>query len=112
MPVRQVEQCRRQQWQQLDRRTLDVVGSVKVNLFNILWKNAPQTNLHVMAELEVRRECQRLSHSDITPSLEHHHRYWATWQSIADDELSDNIQTNLLVGDGLNHANGDDIDKG
>ena len=68
-------------------------------------------NLHVVPELEVRRECQCLRHGDITPSLEHHHGDGTARQTVANDELGDDVEADLLVGNGLNHANGDDIDE-
>ena len=72
-----------------------------------LWRN-----LHVVTELEIRREGEGLSHSDVTPRLEHHHGDRAAGEAITNDELGDNVQTNLLVGDGLDHADGNDIEEG
>ena len=65
-----------------------------------------------MAELKVIRELQRLSHCDVTPGLEHHHRDGLAGQGVADDKLRDDIETDLLVSDGLDHADGDDVDEG
>ena len=64
-----------------------------------------------MAELEVRRELQSLGHGDVTPGLEHHHCDGAAGQRVTDDELSNDVETDLLVGYGLDHANGDDVDE-
>ena len=69
-------------------------------------------NLHVVAELKVGRELQSLSHRNVTPSLEHHHGDWATRESVADDQLSNNVETDLLVGNSLDDTNGDDVHEG
>ena len=70
-----------------------------------------KTNLHVVPELEVRRKCKSLSHGDVAPRLEHHHRNRAPRKCIANNEFGNNIQPNLLVGNGLDHADRNDIDK-
>ena len=46
-------------------------------------------NLHVMAELEVGGELQRLGHRDVPPCLEHHHGDGASGERVADDQLRD-----------------------
>jgi hypothetical protein len=50
-----------------------------------------------------------LSHGNVTPGLEHHHGDGASWERIADDELCDNVQADLLVSDGLDHPDRNDI---
>lgn len=65
-----------------------------------------------MAELKVGRELKRLGHRNITPRLEHHHGNWATRQAITDDKFGDDVQADLLIGDGLNHSDGDDVEEG
>ena len=65
-----------------------------------------------MTELEVGSEEQRLRHRDVAPSLEHHHGDWATRESVADDQLSNNVETDLLVGNSLDDTNGDDVHEG
>lgn len=65
-----------------------------------------------MPKLEVGRKLQSLSHSDVSPGLEHHHSDWPSGKSIPDDKFGDDVQADLLVGDGLDHANGDHVDEG
>lgn len=69
-------------------------------------------DLHVVTKLEVRSEGKTLSHGDISPSLEHHHGDGATGKGVTNDELSNDVKTDLLIGDGLDHADGDDVDEG
>jgi len=52
-----------------------------------------------------------LSHSNITPSLEHHHREGASWEGISDDQLSNDVETNLLIRDSLDHADRNNIEE-
>ena len=68
-------------------------------------------NLHVVTKLEVSSELKRLDHGDITPGLEHHHGYSLAGKGIADDQLSDDIQTNLVVRDSLDHSDRNDVDE-
>lgn len=51
-----------------------------------------------------------LGHRDVTPSLEHHHRNRSTRECITDDEFSNNIKTNLLISDSLNHSDRNDVE--
>ena len=44
-------------------------------------------DLHVVTELEVGSELQRLGHRDVSPGLEHHHGDGASRERIADDQL-------------------------
>ena len=69
-------------------------------------------DLHVVTELEVGREEERLSHSDIAPCLEHHHSDRTARKCVANDEFGDDIQPYLLVGDRLNHSNRKDVREG
>ena len=57
-----------------------------------------------MPEFEVGSERQRLRHSDVAPSLEHHHGDWTTRQGVPDNEFGYNVQPDLLVCDRLDHA--------
>ena len=66
-------------------------------------------NLHVVANLEIVGELQGLSHGDVTPGLEHHHSDGLAGEQVTDDQLSDDVQTDLLVSDGLNDTNGDGV---
>lgn len=65
-----------------------------------------------MAKFEIGCESQGLSHSNITPRLEHHHRDWATRKCITDNQLRDNIETNLLIRDSLDHSNRNNVEEG
>lgn len=67
--------------------------------------------LHVMTKLEVRCEGEGLKHGDVTPGLEQHHCDGTAGEGIADDELGNNVQTDLLIGDSLNHTNGNNVDE-
>ena len=69
-------------------------------------------NFHVMAKFKVRGERQSLSHSDITPGLEHHHSDRSSRKTVTNNQFGDNIEADLLVSDGLNHSYGNDIKKG
>jgi hypothetical protein len=76
--------------------------------------------LHVVAKLQVLRIHDTLVHGNITISLEGHHGQWSSWKHVADlvgldgdrmivhktyNELSEDIETNLNVGNGLDHSN-------
>lgn len=45
-------------------------------------------------------------------SFEHHHGDWASGKHVSDDQLGDDVQSNLLIGNGLDHTNGNGVDKG
>lgn len=87
-------------------------------------------DLHVMTQFEVRTECESLGHGDVTPGLEHHHGDRTTGESVSDDQFGDDtrgkekmlrevdvedtrwrmgsvLQADLLIGDSLDHTNGD-----
>ena len=83
-------------------------------------------NLHVMTQFEVRTEGESLGHGDVTPGLEHHHCDRSTGEGVTDDKFGDDaklkscqwdieyqgikrgiLQTNLLIGNSLNHTDGD-----
>ena len=65
-----------------------------------------------MAKFEVRGEGQSLSHSDITPGFEHHHRDRSSGKTISNDQFGDDIETDLLVGNGLDHSDRNNIKEG
>lgn len=52
-----------------------------------------------------------LIHSDVAPCFEHHHCHWTAGKPISNNQLGDNVQPNLLIGDRLNHSNGDDVEE-
>jgi len=64
-----------------------------------------------MSKFEVRGESQSLRHGNVTPSLEHHHSKWPSRKRVTDDKLSDHVETNLLVSDGLYHSHGNHVDE-
>lgn len=64
-----------------------------------------------MPKLEVTRELKCLNHCDVTPSLEHHHCDRLSGQCITDNQLGNDIEADLLIRDGLNHANGDGVNE-
>lgn len=86
------------------------------------------TCLHVVSKFEIRNEAQRLCpvycenlkakihgialHGDITISLEDHQSEWSTRLDISEDELSEHVQANLGIGDGLDNTNRQREDQG
>lgn len=66
-------------------------------------EHRPGRDLHVVAELEIGRERQTLGHGDETPRLEHHHGDGAAGKGVADDELSDEVETHHLAIIPKNH---------
>lgn len=69
----------------------------------------PMRDLHVVAQLEIAREIQRLRHGNIAPCLEQHHRNRAARKGVSDDQFRDDVEPNLLVCNGLDHTNRDGI---
>jgi len=65
-----------------------------------------------MAKFKIGGELQSLGHSDITPRLEHHHGDWTTGKSVSNNQFSNYVKTDLLIGDGLNHSNRNNIKEG
>ena len=65
-----------------------------------------------MTEFEVACESECLCHCDISPCLEHHHCDRASGEGVADDEFGDDVKADLLVRNCLDHADGDDVEKG
>ena len=53
-----------------------------------------------------------LGHGNVSPCLKHHHCNGLSGEHVTDDELSDNVETDLLIGDSLDHTDGDDIEEG
>ena len=62
-----------------------------------------------MAEFEVASKLKRLCHGDIAPCLEQHHRNRAAREGVSNNQLCDDVQPNLLVRYGLDHANGNNV---
>lgn len=63
--------------------------------------------MHVVTELQVLAEVKRLSHGDVTISLEHHHGDRVTRLNVTDDEFGKDVKTELNVGESLDDTNGD-----
>lgn len=75
-------------------------------------EHRPRRNLHVMTKFEVGSELKCLVHRDVSPSLEQHHGERTAGYGVADNQFGDDIETDLLVGDRLDHTNGNDITEG
>ena len=69
-------------------------------------------HFHVVAEFEVGGEGQSLGHGDVAVGFEEHHGDWPARLHVADDEFRDDVEAELHVCDGLNHADGDHEDEG
>jgi hypothetical protein len=78
---------------------------------NLSPEHGARGDLHVVTELEVRGKGKTLSHGNVSPGLEHHHGDRATRKCVSDDKLSDDIETDLLVGNSLDHSDGDNVDE-
>lgn len=87
---------------------LDGPGNYRSN--HLTYKHRPRRYLHVMAKFEIGGELKCLEHRDVSPSLEHHHSKGTARYSVANNQFRDNIETDLLVGDSLDHTNGDDVE--
>lgn len=72
----------------------------------------PGRDLDVVTHLQVGGEGERLRHGDVAVRLEHHHREGPPGLHVPDDELGDDVEAQLDVGDGLDHADGDAEDAG
>jgi len=87
-------------------------GTSNDSRYDLTPEHGTRRNLHVVAKFEVTGESKRLSHGNVTPGLEHHHCDGMSGESITDDQFGDDVQADLLIGDGLDHANGDDVHEG
>lgn len=65
-------------------------------------------NLHVVAEFEVRGELESLRGGNVSESRENHVCDGASREHDATDELADEIDTALLVGDSHHYADRDE----
>lgn len=80
--------------------------------YNLTPEHGARRNFHVVTEFEIAGEVESLSHRDITPGFEHHHGDGVARESVSDDKFCDDVETDLLVRDSLNHADGDDVHEG
>lgn len=69
-------------------------------------EHGPRRNLHVVAKLEVGHKGESLAHSNVAKSLEDHQRQRSTWLDVTKDKFRQHVQADLVVGYGLNDADG------
>ena len=69
-------------------------------------------HLHVVAQLEVLREVERLPDTDVPVVLEHHHGEGPAGDHIPDEILGEDVEAQLDVGHGLDDADGEEPDDG
>lgn len=74
-------------------------------------KHAAGRDLHVVADLHVGHVGEAVVGHHVAPGLEEHHGDGAAGQHVAEDHLGDDVETGLLVGDGLDHADGDEEEE-
>jgi hypothetical protein len=55
-----------------------------------------------MPHLQILREVESLGHGDVSESLEDHHSNRSPWQHVANNKLSQDIQSQLPVSYRLN----------
>lgn len=61
-------------------------------------------NLHVVTKLHVLQKEQSLQHGNVTVCLEQHHGHGASRLHVTDDELGNDVKTDLDVGRGLHNT--------
>ena len=64
-------------------------------------------NLHIVAELKVTDEVQCLTHRGKTPGLKHHHCNQSARDQIANDELRNDVKTDILASESPKDSNRD-----
>jgi len=62
-----------------------------------------------VAKLEVARELKCLTHGNISPCLEQHHRNWAAGEGVSNNQLCDDVKPNLLIRNRLDDADRDGV---
>ena len=62
-------------------------------------------NFHVVGKFDILSEVEALVCCNVAVHLEHHHGERASRLHVADDELGDDVQTDLYVGCGLDDTN-------
>jgi hypothetical protein len=60
--------------------------------------------VHIVTELQILAEGQRLVHGNVSKSFEHHHRDGATRLEISDDKLAEDVDADLDASKSLDHA--------
>lgn len=63
-----------------------------------------------MAKFHVLDEVESLSHCNVSEGLEEHHGYWSSRKHVTNYELGQHVESELRVGDTLNHADGNEED--
>lgn len=59
-----------------------------------------------MAKLQVRHEGEGLTHRDVTESLKDHQCQRSPGLDVTENELSQHVQADLVIGDGLDNTYG------
>uniref|UniRef100_A0A804NW04 Uncharacterized protein n=1 Tax=Zea mays TaxID=4577 RepID=A0A804NW04_MAIZE len=75
-------------------------------------EHGPRGYLHVVAQLQVGQERQRLAHADEAVRLEHHVGQRLPRVEVADDELGDDVEPRLHVGGGEDDTDGEGEGEG
>ena len=82
-------------------------GSHHLNVKEKLWRD-----LHVMPELEIGGELNPLSRTDVAVGYKNHIRYGTTGEYNTANELADEVETAVLIGDGHDDGYGQEHDSG
>ena len=84
----------------------------------ISWVASDQ-NIRIVKSIErfnsrfhVRDVDETVVHGHVTEGLEKHHGDGAAGKHVTEDHLSDDVETGLLVGNGLDDTDGDDEEDG
>lgn len=72
----------------------------------------PGRELHVVAQLHVRNKSDGLVVGDVAKRLEEHHGQWLTRKHVTDDKFRHHVQPHGDVGDGVDHAHGNQEHNG
>lgn len=75
-------------------------------------EHGARRNLHVVAKLQIRHERQSLAHGDVAKGLEDHERQGPSGLDVTKNELSQDIETDLVVCNGLYDSDGQGKTKG
>ena len=65
-------------------------------------------NLHVLTQLEIRREFDSLGRADVTISRENHVRHWPSGKSVSAHKLRNEVKTEVLICDRHDDSNGNE----
>jgi len=74
-------------------------------------ENCKADPAHEHGNSSTSRNMPTLCHGDITPCLEKHHGNGMSGESVSNDKFSDDVEADLLISDGLDHADGDNVHK-